>query len=120
MAHRPPVDGMSAAEFDAQRRRYVVGMFAEAERFMKLDNDFNEVFLGMTRSIAAYIAEHPEALDESDSIRLGGRAGAGESGGFKGGSFSGGGPIDVVGTITQLLKDEKEFIRGIVGQLLPF
>lgn len=120
MASRSPVEGLSAAEFDAQRRLHVLAMFAEAERFMKLDNDFNEIFLGMTRSVADYIAQHPETLDESFSPRLGGRASAGQDGGIKGGSISGGGPIDVIGIVTDLLKDEKKFITGIVEGLLPF
>lgn len=120
MAARSPDEGLSAAEFDALRRRHVLAMFAEAERFMKLDNDFNEVFLDLTRSMAKYIAEHPESLDESFVPRLGGRLGAGEAGGIKGGSISGGGPIDVIGTVTDLLNKEKEFIRGIVEGLLPF
>jgi hypothetical protein len=121
MASREPTEGLSIAEFDALRRRHVLSLFVQVERFMGLDNQINENFLRITTSIADYIAEHPEILKESASIRTGTREGAVEAGGFKGGAFSGGGVVDdILGTITDVLKEEKAFIQEIVKGLLPF
>ena len=107
-------NGLSASDFEARRREIALSMLMQSERFMDLDNQINENFVRITRSIADFIAERPEVLRSSlGATGLDGKIDT-ETGGFEGS-----GRVDtVLGTIGDVLKGEKEFIQRIVSRIL--
>ncbi|HEX8365137.1 MAG TPA: hypothetical protein VF603_07625 [Allosphingosinicella sp.] len=108
--------GISAADFESRRREIALGMLAQSERFMDLDNQINENFVRITGAIADFFAERPDAL--RSGLDAGSRLGD-EAGEMAPGGFEGSGVIDtVLGTIGDVLKGEKEFIQRIVSRIL--